>query len=454
MASSKATLTIDGKSVSLPILPGTHGAPMIDIRSLYAQTGHFTYDPGFMCSGSCMSSITFIDGEEGKLLYRGYRIEDLAENCSYMEVCYLLIYGELPGPAELRRFEGTVVGEMYVNARLVDFLKGFKSNSHPMAIMVGVVGALSAFMHEDYNFNNPLDREAIAIKLVAKIPTLAALTFRTSMGLPLVMPRKDFSFMKNFLYMMFANPMEEFNIHPDVVRCMDAIFIVHADHEQNASTSTVRIAGSSLANPFACIAAGIGSLWGPYHGGANEAVLNMLEELLANHETIDSILGKAKDKSSGFRLMGFGHRIYKNFDPRAKLMQKMCHRVLSILPKSEVSELLDMALALEQKALSDEYFISRKLYPNVDFYTGIVYKALGFPKSMFTVLFAVQRTVGWTVQWNESISENIQRISRPRQLYVGNEERRFMKMEERKEPETSLVRDVPKICALTNLMKL
>jgi citrate synthase len=402
------------------------------VRSLLSQANLLTYDPGFMCTASCISNICYINGEKGELLYRGYRIQDLAEHSSYMETCYLLLYGTLPSSSELRKFEEVVSGEMMINEKMIEFYKGFRSEAHPMAIMVGVVGALSAFLHSDYDLFNPRDRQEMAIKLIAKMPTLAAYAYRTAMGLPIVYPKKHFSYMKNFLYMMFSNPMSDtFDIDEEILRALEVIWICHAEHEQNASTSTVRIAGSSHANPFACIAAGIGSLWGPYHGGANEAVLNMLEEILHEGASIREILERSKDKNSNFRLMGFGHRVYKNFDPRATIMQKMCYTVLDTIQDNETKPLLDLAINLEKEALADDYFIKRKLYPNVDFYTGIVYKAIGIPKDMFTVLFAVSRSVGWMAHWCEMMNENTNRISRPRQMYVGSKHRDYEKIEER-----------------------
>ncbi|KAM3136916.1 hypothetical protein pb186bvf_011001 [Paramecium bursaria] len=447
-----ATLQLpDGKECKLPIYQGTLGAPMIDITQLYAQTGYFTIDPGFNATGSCMSTITYIDGDKGQLLYRGYPIEELAQSSSYMEVCYLLIYGELPSKDELKLFEDTMVSEMMINEKLIEFYKGFATDSHPMAIMVGVVGALSAFMHKDFDVNDPRDREYISIKLVAKMPTLAAYAYRTALGLPIVYPQKKFGFIENFLYMMFSNPMEEFKCDPIIVRAVDVIFILHADHEQNASTSTVRIAGSSLANPFACIAAGITALWGPYHGGANEAVLAMLKEI-GRKDNVQACIEKSKDKNSGFRLMGFGHRVYKNYDPRAKVMQEMCYKVLAVTKRN--NELLDIAIELEKSALADEYFIKRKLYPNVDFYTGIVYEALSIPTSMFTVMFSVQRSIGWICQWSEMMSEKVHRISRPRQLYVGSAQRAYQNIEERPQEGKTRVCQLPMLSNLFGLVKL
>jgi len=421
----------DGKEVVLPIIESAIGPNVIDIRSLYQQSGHFTFDPGFFSTASCVSKITYIDGEKGELLYRGYPIEELAEKSNYVEVCYLLIYGFLPTKEELEKFEQKLVQEMLVHEKLIEFFKGFKAGSHPMAILTGVFGALSAFMHNDLNLLDPKDRELAAIRIVAKLPTLAAIAFRTANGLPIVYPQKKYGFIENFLYMMFCNPTSEWKISPDIVKAIDVICILHADHEQNASTSTVRIAGSSLANPFACIASGITSLWGPAHGGANEACINMLEEI-GTVENIPKCIAMAKDKSTCFRLVGFGHRVYKNFDPRATIMQKICHNVVSVIGKEE--PLLDLALQLEATALRDEYFIQRKLYPNVDFYTGIIYKSIGIPKNMFTVIFAMARSVGWVSQWLEMMSESMIKIGRPRQLYVGHNQREFVPIEKR-EPE-------------------
>ncbi|CAD8124742.1 unnamed protein product [Paramecium sonneborni] len=452
LSSDIATLTLpNGKTVQLPIFKGTKGPPMIDITQLYSKSGYFTLDPGFSSTGACMSTMTYIDGDKGELLYRGYPIEILAKYSSYIEVCYLFIYGHLPSQKELQLFEETMVSEMMINEKLIEFYKGFASDSHPMAIMVGVVGALSAFMHKDFDVNDPRDREYIAIKLVAKMPTLAAYAYRTALGLPIVYPSKKYSFIENFLYMMFSTPMNDFNVDKVIVKALDTIFMLHADHEQNASTSTVRIAGSSLANPFACIAAGITALWGPYHGGANEAVLNMLKEI-GNKENIPKYLQKAKSKDNSFRLMGFGHRVYKNYDPRAKVMQEMCYNVLEKTKRA--NDILELAIQLEQTALKEDYFIQRKLYPNVDFYTGIVYEALSIPTSMFTVMFAVQRSIGWICQWMEMMSEKVQRISRPRQLYVGEDQREYIPIQNRKEEEKSRVCKLPMHSGLFGLVKV
>jgi len=427
----KAVLTFpDGKSIELDILQGSEGPRMVDIKTLYSKTGHFTYDPGYTATGSCASAITFIDGDKGELWYRGYPIEQLAESSNFMEVCYLLLYGELPGPNEKELFEHTIKDEMLIHEQLIEFYKGFQTGAHPMAIMVGVVGALSSFMHDGLDIHDAIEREHTAIRMVAKFPMIAAIAYRTSVGLPIVYPRADLSYSENFLYMMFHNPMnQEFSCDPVFARAMDIIFTLHADHEQNASTSTVRIAGSSAANPYACIAAGIASLWGPAHGGANEAVLDMLEKI-GSVENIPAWVAKAKDKNDPFRLMGFGHRVYKNRDPRAAVMQQMCHQVLEKLGKGD-DPLFKLAMELEQIALKDEYFIARKLYPNVDFYSGIVLRAMGIPTSMFTVIFAMSRCIGWITQWREMISEPTHKIGRPRQLYVGQKKRDFISVQNR-----------------------
>jgi len=426
----------DGREVDLPIIESANGPNVIDIRSLYQQTGYFTFDPGFFSTASCVSKITYIDGEKGELQYRGYPIEELAEKSNYVEVCYLLIYGILPTKEELVKFEEKIVQEMLVHEKLIEFFKGFKTGAHPMAILTGVFGALSAFMHNDLNIYDPKDRELAAIRIVAKLPTLAAIAFRTANGLPIVYPQKKYGFIENFLYMMFANPTTDWKISSEIVKAIDVICILHADHEQNASTSTVRIAGSSLANPFACIASGITSLWGPAHGGANEACINMLESI-GSVDNIAKCIEMAKDKTHNFRLVGFGHRVYKNFDPRATIMQKICHNVINVIGKEE--PLLDLALQLEATALRDDYFIQRKLYPNVDFYTGIIYKSIGIPKNMFTVIFAMARSVGWVSQWLEMMSETGIKIGRPRQLYVGHTPREFVPIEKREPEEESRV---------------
>jgi citrate synthase len=426
-----------GKEVDLPILHGTNGPPMIDIRNLYAKTGYFTYDPGFTCTGSCVSQITFIDGEKGELLYRGYNIQDIGKNCDFVDTCYLLLYGELPSINDKMRFDDILKAEMIVNENLIGFYKGFQSGAHPMAIMVGVVGALSAFMHDGLDIKDAILREESAIKLVAKMPMIAAIAYRTAMGLPIVYPKKRLTYTENFLYMMFSDPMnDEFKVDEFLADVLDKILVLHADHEQNASTATVRIAGSSIANPFACIAAGIACLWGPAHGGANEAVLDMLDEI-GSVDNIQQCLEKAKNKNSGFRLMGFGHRVYKSYDPRAEVMRDLCHQVLEHLNIKD-DPYLKIGLELEKIALNDPYFIERKLYPNVDFYSGIVLNAIGIPRSMFTVIFALSRSIGWIVQWREMISENPIRIGRPRQLYVGHLNRKLKKPEERQDTMNAL----------------
>ncbi|PHS78692.1 MAG: citrate (Si)-synthase [Rhodospirillaceae bacterium] len=418
-----------GESWELPVFEGSVGPSVIDVRSLYADTGHFTYDPGFTSTGSCQSEITYIDGDKGELLYRGYPIAQLAENSDYLEVCYVLIYGELPSQAEKDKFENRITYHTMLHEQLHSFFQGFRRDSHPMAIMVGVVGALSAFYHDSLDISDPKHRFVASTRMIAKMPSIAANAYRYSQGLPFVYPRNDLSYAENFLYMMFSNPCEDYVINPILSRAMDRILILHADHEQNASTSTVRIAGSSGANPFACIAAGIASLWGPAHGGANEAVLNMLGEI-GHKDNIPGFIKRAKDKDDPFRLMGFGHRVYKNFDPRAKVMREAAHEVLGELG-IEHDPLLELAMELEKIALEDEYFVSRKLYPNVDFYSGIIFRAMGIPTSMFTVLFAVARTVGWVAQWNEMIEDPSQKIGRPRQLFTGATERQYVAIDKR-----------------------
>lgn len=412
-----------GETWDLPILKGTTGPDVIDVRKLYGITGNFTFDPGFTSTAACESAITFIDGDEGVLLHRGYSIEDLASNCDYMEVCYLLLNGELPNADEKAKFEHTITYHSMVHEQLTGFYRGFRRDAHPMAIMIGVVGALSAFYHDSTDINDPEQRMIASHRLIAKMPTIAAMAYKYSVGQPFVYPSNDLSYTENFMKMTFAVPAEEYVHNPAVTEAMDRIFILHADHEQNASTSTVRIAGSSGANPFACIASGISSLWGPAHGGANEAVLNMLQTI-GHKDNIPKYLEKAKDKDDPFRLMGFGHRVYKNYDPRAGVLKGSCDRVLDSLGIDD--PLLELARELETLALSDEYFIERKLFPNVDFYSGIILKAIGFPTSMFTVLFALARTVGWVAQWNEMITDPAQKIGRPRQLYVGKTKRDFV----------------------------
>ncbi len=431
--SNKKTFTLtdnsSGEQIELPVMEGTVGPRVIDVRRLYAETGCFTYDPGYTSTGSCESRITYIDGEEGVLLYRGYPIQELATNCDYPEVCYLLLYGDLPTQKQQSKFEHDITYHTMLHEQLNTFYRGFRRDSHPMAIMCGVVGALSAFYHDSLDISDPRHRMVASYRMIAKIPTIAAQAYKYSIGQPFVYPRNDLKYSENFLYMMFAHPAEDYQANPILARAMDRILILHADHEQNASTSTVRLAGSSGANPFACIAAGIASLWGPAHGGANEAVLNMLEEI-GDVGNISKFIKMAKDKDDPFRLMGFGHRVYKNFDPRARVMQETCHEVLDELGIND-EPLLDLAMGLERIALEDEYFVEKKLYPNVDFYSGIIFKALGIPASMFTVLFAVARTVGWIAQWNEMIEDPSQRIGRPRQLYTGESKRKFKELKDR-----------------------
>ncbi len=412
-----ATLTVGNKTYDFPILSGTVGPDVIDIAKLYAQAGMFTYDPGFTSTGSCQSKITYIDGDAGILEYRGYPIEQLAEKGDFLETCYLLLYGELPTPAQKKDFDNRVIHHTMVHEQMARFFQGFRRDAHPMAIMVAAVGALAAFYHDSTDINDPQQRMIASMRMIAKVPTLAAMAFKYTIGQPFMYPKNSLSFAENFLHMCFAVPCEDYKINPVLADALDKIFILHADHEQNASTSTVRIAGSSGANPFACIAAGIACLWGPAHGGANEAALAMLADI-GTVDKIPEFIAKVKDKNSEVRLMGFGHRVYKNYDPRAKIMQKMCHAVLAETGHGD-DPMLKVALELEKIALSDQYFIDRKLYPNVDFYSGITLKAMGFPTSMFTVLFAVARTVGWISQWSEMIEDPQQKIGRPRQLYTG-----------------------------------
>ncbi|MBK9520971.1 MAG: citrate (Si)-synthase [Rhodocyclaceae bacterium] len=412
-----ATLTIDGKTVEFPIMTGVHGNDVIDIRTLGAKTGLFTYDSGFLSTASCQSKVTFIDGDKGELLYRGYPIEQLAENCNFLEVAYLLKNGELPNTSQKTKFESTIKNHTMVHEQLVKFYQGFRRDAHPMAVMVGVVGALSAFYHDVTDFSNAEHRSISFNRLVAKLPTIVAMTYKYNIGQPFMYPRNDLDYTANFMHMMFGNPAERYEPNPVLVQALDTIFTLHADHEQNASTSTVRLAGSSGANPFACISAGIACLWGPAHGGANEACLEMLEEI-GDVSRVGEYIKRAKDKSDSFKLMGFGHRVYKNFDPRATLMGKVCSDVLAELGL-ENDRLFKLAKELEKIALEDEYFVSKKLYPNVDFYSGIVQKALGIPTSMFTCIFALARTVGWMTQWEEMITDPEYKIGRPRQLYIG-----------------------------------
>src|SRR5712675_1216681 len=422
-------VTVGDKSWDFPIYAGTIGPDVMDISKLYAQTGMFTYDPGFTSTGSCESKITYIDGDEGVLLYRGVPIEQLAEHGDFLETCYLLLYGEMPTVQQKADFDYRVTRHTMVHEQMSRFLQGFRRDAHPMAVMVGSVGALSAFYHDSTDISDPIQRMIASIRMIAKMPTLAAMAYKYSIGQPFVYPKNDLDYATNFLRMCFAVPCEEYKPNPVLARAMDRIFILHADHEQNASTSTVRLAGSTGANPFACIAAGIASLWGPAHGGANEAVLKMLAEI-GHVDNIPAFLAGVKDKNSHNRLMGFGHRVYKNYDPRAKIMQQSCHEVLKELGIKD-DPLLDLALELEKIALHDEYFVSRKLYPNVDFYSGIILKAMGFPTSMFTVLFAVARTVGWVAQWTEMNEDAEAKLGRPRQLFTGSAPRHYVPVEKR-----------------------
>ena len=424
MADKQATLDLGGQTQEFPVLQGSVGPDVVDIRKLYGTTGKFTYDPGYKSTASCESALTYIDGEEGILLHRGYPIGQLAENSSFMEVSYLLLNGELPSQDELDDFVYTITRHTMVHDQLRQFYQGFRRDAHPMAIMCGVVGALSAFYHDSTDISDPEHRKISSHRLIAKMPTIAAWAYKYSIGQPFVYPRNDLSYAENFLYMMFSNPCEEYKINPVYAKAMDRIFMLHADHEQNASTSTVRLAGSTGANPFACISAGIAALWGPAHGGANEAVLNMLDEIGDDsEENIQRFVDKAKDKNDPFKLMGFGHRVYRNFDPRAKVMKETCDEVLAELGMADDPQ-LKIAKRLEQIALEDEYFIERKLYPNVDFYSGIILKAMGIPTNMFTVIFAVSRTIGWISHWHEMLSESY-KIGRPRQLYIGHEKRDY-----------------------------
>ena len=428
MSEEKIKIEGLGQSLEVPVHSGSIGPKVIDIRSLYSQTGMFTYDPGFTSTGSCESKITYIDGEAGILLYRGYPIAQLAENSNFMEVCYLLMYGELPNKAESEKFSHDITYHTMLHEQLNKFFSGFRRDAHPMAIMVGVVGALAAFYHDSTDINDPHQRIIASYRLIAKMPTIAAMAHKYSTGQPFVYPKNELSYAGNFLHMMFAVPCEEYKVNPVLERAMDLIFTLHADHEQNASTSTVRLAGSSGANPFACIAAGIASLWGPAHGGANEACLNMLGEI-GTVDRIPEFIRRAKDKSDPFRLMGFGHRVYKNFDPRAKVLKEAAHQVLAELNVTD--PLFDVAKKLEEIAIEDPYFKEKKLYPNVDFYSGVILKAMGFPTSMFTVLFALARTVGWVSQWNEMVADPVQKIGRPRQLYTGAPQRDFVDIKKR-----------------------
>lgn len=420
----KASLNLDGKSYEFDVLDPMIGPQVVDISSLYRDAGVFTYDPGFTATASCESAITYIDGDEGILLHRGYPIDQLAEHGSFLETCYLLLYGDLPNAAQRKEFEGAITYHTMLHEQMARFFSGFRRDAHPMAVLVGVVGAMSAFYHDSTDINDPQQREIASRRMIAKLPTIAAMAYKYHIGQPFIYPRNDLDYASNFLHMCFSVPCEEYKSNPVLTRAMDRIFILHADHEQNASTSTVRLAGSSGANPFACIAAGIACLWGPAHGGANEAALNMLEEI-GTPERIPEFVDRAKDKEDPFRLMGFGHRVYKNYDPRAKIMQKSAHEVLGEVGDNN-DPLLAVARELEQVALNDSYFVDRKLYPNIDFYSGITLRALGFPTSMFTVLFALARTVGWIAQWKEMIEDPSQRIGRPRQLYTGPSARDYL----------------------------
>ncbi len=425
-----AQLTLsDGRNFQLPELSGTVGPDVVDVRALYRDAGVFTYDPGYTSTGSCESKITYIDGERGILLHRGYRIEDLAQNCDFLEVAYLLLRGELPDADSNHAFAYTISRHTMLHEQLSYLFRGFRRDAHAMAILCGVVGALSAFYHDSTDITDPHQRMVASHRLIAKIPTIATMAYKYSIGQPFIYPRNDLDYAENFLHMMFAVPAEEYVINDVLARAMNRILILHADHEQNASTSTVRLAGSSGANPFACVAAGIASLWGPAHGGANEAVINMLQEI-GDVSRVKSFIDRARDPADPFRLMGFGHRVYKNYDPRARVMQSTAHEVLGALGK-ENEPMFRLARELERIALEDDYFIEKKLYPNVDFYSGITLQAIGFPANLFTVLFAVARTVGWVAQWNEMIEDPAQRIGRPRQLYTGVDERPFVSIEDR-----------------------
>ncbi len=422
------SLLIKNKKVEMPVRSGSIGPDVIDVGRLYRESGCFTYDPGFTSTANCSSKITYIDGEEGVLLYRGYPIEQLATSSNFLEVCYLLLHGELPSADQLKEFDGNITRHTMVHEQMTRFYTGFRRDAHPMAIMCGVVGALSAFYHDSTDIHDPKHRIIASHRMIAKMPTIASMAFKYSIGQPFIYPRNELDFASNFLQMCFAVPCEPYVVDPVVAKALDRIMILHADHEQNASTSTVRLAGSSGANPFACIAAGIACLWGPAHGGANEAALKMLEEI-GHVKNIPDFIKRVKDKNEGVRLMGFGHRVYKNYDPRAKVMQETCHEVLAKLGIKD--DLLDVAMELERIALHDDYFIEKKLYPNVDFYSGIVLRAIGFPVSMFTPLFAVSRTVGWIAQWKEMIEDPEQKIGRPRQLYVGPTQRDYVAVDKR-----------------------
>jgi citrate synthase len=429
MSDNVAKLQLNGNTYDLPVHKPTLGPDVLDIRKLYGEADVFTYDPGFTSTAACESAITYIDGDLGELLYRGYPIEQLAEKSTHLEVCYLLLYGELPNAAQLADFTARVTRHTMVHEQMHYFFRGFRRDAHPMATMVGVVGAMAAFYHDSTDINDPWQREVAAIRMIAKLPTIAAMAYKYSVGQPFVYPKNALSYAGNFLHMCFAVPAEEYVVNPILEKAMDRIMMLHADHEQNASTSTVRLAGSSGANPFACIAAGIACLWGPAHGGANQACLEMLKEI-GTVDRIPEYIAKAKDKNSGFRLMGFGHRVNKNFDPRAKVMKESADEVLGLLG-IENNPLLQVAKELERIALEDEYFVSKKLYPNVDFYSGIILEAMGFPTSMFTPIFAISRTVGWISQWKEMIADKNQKIGRPRQLYIGPAKRDYVDLRHR-----------------------
>ena len=424
-----ATLSLDGKTYDLPVMSPTLGPDVLDIRKLYAQADVFTFDPGFTSTAACESAITFIDGDKGELLYRGYPIDQLASKSHYLEVCYLLLYGELPSPAELEDFESRVTNHTMIHEQMMYLFRGFRRDAHPMAIMTGVVGAMSAFYHDSTDISDPWQREVASIRMIAKMPTIAAMAYKYTIGQPFEYPRNDLDYASNFLRMCFAVPAEDYKVNPILSRAMDRIFTLHADHEQNASTSTVRLASSSGANPFACIAAGIACLWGPAHGGANQACLEMLREI-GTVENIPTFIAKAKDKNDPFRLMGFGHRVYKNTDPRATVLKQSADEVLELLGVAN-NPLLQVAKELEKVALSDPYFVEKKLFPNVDFYSGIILEAMGFPTSMFTPIFALSRTIGWISQWKEMIADPQMKIGRPRQLYLGDTARDYVNIEDR-----------------------
>ena len=432
LSSNNATFSLTdnatGRTIELPVITGSLGPDVIDVRNLYSGTEKFTYDPGFTSTGSCESKITYIDGDEGTLLHRGYAIDDLAQNSDFLEVAYLLLYGELPNAHQKQKFDATITQHTMVQEQINYLFRGFRRDSHPMAVMIGVVGALAAFYHDTTDIQDPRQRMIASHRLIAKMPTIAAMAHKYAIGQPFVYPRNDLNYSENFLHMLFAVPCQDYEINPIQAKAMDRILILHADHEQNASTSTVRLAGSSGANPYACIAAGIATLWGPAHGGANEAVVHMLDEI-GSVDRISEFVAKAKNKDDPFRLMGFGHRVYKNYDPRAKVLHKTCHEVLDDLGLD--NEMLNIARELERIALEDEYFIARKLYPNVDFYSGIILQALGIPSHLFTVIFALARTVGWIAQWNEMIEDPHQKIGRPRQLYTGEKQRSYIAVDQR-----------------------